>query len=403
MSTELVCPFKNEIIYSDTPSTEQELWYNQNVYGVIYKITNILNNKSYIGRRKCVKNKLSSLHRYWGSGSYIRNAIKKYGLENFTKEYIDFAMSDEELDILEMKYIEKFNTYKDGYNQTIGGEHFRGEIHNIDSLREKQSSSLKKFWSNKKNHDRMIQKRAGRKNSNATKKLMSKSAKKSWTEERHRKAIESGNYAKHYTKEQIEHNRQVHIGLIHVNNGEITIAIKENELDTYLKDGWKRGNHKEVSLETRHKQSIAAKKRKSNTKGKIAIHKENIKKYVDEKDLTSYTENGWERGLPEIDIIKSKNHKSIKGRKSIIKDGIIKLIEQQNLEEFLNNGWVLNMVDWSETFVESTSDLANLKSEHPFFYKCCKCGNEVHIKSFNKSRIKSYSKLLCRSCIQRYH
>lgn len=44
MSTELVCPFKNEIIYSDTPSTEQELWYNQNVYGVIYKITNILNN-----------------------------------------------------------------------------------------------------------------------------------------------------------------------------------------------------------------------------------------------------------------------------------------------------------------------------------------------------------------------
>jgi group I intron endonuclease len=293
MSTELVCPFKNEIIYSDTPSTEQELWYNQNVYGVIYKITNILNNKSYIGRRKCVKNKLSSLHRYWGSGSYIQNAIKKYGLENFTKEYLDFAMSDEELDILEIKYIEKFNTYKDGYNQTIGGEHFRGEFSNNELRKQKISSWSKKFWSNEENHKTAIEKRTGRKNSKTTKELMSVSAKKSWTEERRRKASESGNYSRTYTPEQIEHSRQVHKGKVHVNNGKTTVSIKVEELETYLSNGWKRGNHKAVSSETKKRMSEAAKNRKPTTKGKKMIHKDNIRKYVLPCDLQKFLDDGW--------------------------------------------------------------------------------------------------------------
>ena len=292
MSTELVCPFKNEIIYSDTPSTEQELWYNQNVYGVIYKITNILNGKAYIGRRKCVKNKLSSLHKYWGSGSYIRNAIKKYGLENFTKEYLDFAMSDEELDKLEILYIKKFNTYKDGYNQTIGGEHFHGEIHNIDSFREKQSSRSKEFWSNKKNRDKMIQKRIGRRNSNATKKLMSESAKKSWTEERHRKASESGNYIHPLPPESRKSQIQKITGSKWVTNDVEQFYVKPYEVEYYLSKGFHLGKLK-VSDESKKRMSKAAKNRKPTTKGKKMIHKGNIRKYVLPCDLQKFIDDGW--------------------------------------------------------------------------------------------------------------
>jgi phosphate starvation-inducible PhoH-like protein len=48
----------------------------------IYKITNLLNSKIYIGKD------VSSDPKYYGSGVIINNAIKKYGIENFLKENI---------------------------------------------------------------------------------------------------------------------------------------------------------------------------------------------------------------------------------------------------------------------------------------------------------------------------
>lgn len=292
MSTELVCPFKNEIIYSDSLSTEQELWLNQNVYGVIYKITNTINNKSYIGRRKCIKNKLGFLHRYWGSGSYIKNAIKKYGKENFIKEYLDFAMSDEELDKLEILYIEKFGTYKNGYNQTIGGEHFRGEVPNIKSIREKQSVWSKRFWSVQENHDSLVQKRTGRKNSDATKMLMSESAKKSWTDERRKKASESGNYIHLLPPESRKSQIQKITGSKWVTNGVEQFYIKPCEIEHYLSKGFHLGKLK-VSDEAKKRMSEAAKNRKPTTKGKKMIHKGNIRKYVLPCDLQKFLDDGW--------------------------------------------------------------------------------------------------------------
>lgn len=292
MSTELVCPFKNEIIYSDSLSTEQELWLNQNVYGVIYKITNTINNKSYIGRRKCIKNKLGLLHRYWGSGSYIKNAIKKYGKENFIKEYLDFAMSDEELDKLEILYIEKFGTYKNGYNQTVGGEHFRGEISNIKSIREKQSAWSKRFWSVQENHDILIQKRTGRKNSDATKMLMSESAKKSWTDERRKKASESGNYIHLLPPESRKSQIQKITGSKWVTNDVEQFYIKPCEIEHYLSKGFHLGKLK-VSDEAKKRMSEAAKNRKPTTKGKKMIHKDNIRKYVLPCDLQKFLDDGW--------------------------------------------------------------------------------------------------------------
>jgi group I intron endonuclease len=58
---------------------------------VIYKTTNLVNGKQYIG--KDTKNKPS----YLGSGTFLKRAIQKYGKENFKKEIIEVCESKEKL------------------------------------------------------------------------------------------------------------------------------------------------------------------------------------------------------------------------------------------------------------------------------------------------------------------
>lgn len=86
--------------------------------GVVYKTTNLLNGKWYIGKDE--KNNPN----YLGSGVLLTCAIKKYGRENFKKEII--AVCDtgrEELANLEKKIIEQTNAVSDtdSYNIAAGG------------------------------------------------------------------------------------------------------------------------------------------------------------------------------------------------------------------------------------------------------------------------------------------
>lgn len=96
-----------------------------NKYGVIYKIRNKVNNKIYIGQT------INDFDvRYSGGNiintqnTYLKNSIKKYGLDNFEIDTeFDVAYSKEELDTLEDMYIKIYNTTdRDyGYNRRFGG------------------------------------------------------------------------------------------------------------------------------------------------------------------------------------------------------------------------------------------------------------------------------------------
>ena len=64
--------------------------------GYIYKITNLINGKIYIG--KSIRCDSYHLKTYFGSGIVINLAIKKYGKENFKKEILEMISFEEEDD-----------------------------------------------------------------------------------------------------------------------------------------------------------------------------------------------------------------------------------------------------------------------------------------------------------------
>lgn len=89
------------------------------MYGYIYKTTNIVNGKIYVGQKKSSK---FLGNKYLGSGKYLKCAIKHYGENCFVVSLIKTANSQEELDELEKYYIKKFNAtdYDIGYNIAFG-------------------------------------------------------------------------------------------------------------------------------------------------------------------------------------------------------------------------------------------------------------------------------------------
>ena len=110
---------------------------------LIYKVTNLVNGKYYIGRHST--NDINDS--YMGSGIGIKNAIKKYGIENFKKEIITEATSSDELWEME-KNIVNDGVVKDrmSYNMAYGGKHYLHGLkqHNIEAFTKHQSDAGKK-------------------------------------------------------------------------------------------------------------------------------------------------------------------------------------------------------------------------------------------------------------------
>jgi len=97
-------------------------------FGIIYKATNVVNNKCYIGQtinfsRRKIEH-LSESRRTIPAqhNSKFYNAIRKYGWDNFNWEIIYKDIPENRLDIAEMCAIYTFDSCDRGYNSTTGGE-----------------------------------------------------------------------------------------------------------------------------------------------------------------------------------------------------------------------------------------------------------------------------------------
>ncbi len=88
---------------------------------IIYKITNLINKKIYIGQTKQSARLRWNVHKTCGL-SAIGCAIKKYGVDNFIFEIVDSAKDFEELNKKEIDWIAKENCIAPfGYNLESGG------------------------------------------------------------------------------------------------------------------------------------------------------------------------------------------------------------------------------------------------------------------------------------------
>ena len=93
--------------------------------GYIYKITNTLNDKVYIGQTIKTVQKRFTQHKNNSNKEYfsqivLYKAFNKYGIENFICEEIEEVPNDK-LDEREKYWIEYYDSYFNGYNSTLGG------------------------------------------------------------------------------------------------------------------------------------------------------------------------------------------------------------------------------------------------------------------------------------------
>lgn len=176
----------------------------------IYKITNLINNKIYIGKDT------TSNPNYFGSGLLINRAFEKYGKENFIKEVIDETDNYEELSKKEIYWIGKYNSTdrEIGYNISKGGDggDTLSNHPDLDIIREKISKNnpkkgktyeeafgIEKAKSYKKNlsksnkrHnlDKTYEELYGLEKATELKKIISINTKNNWSDERKKRQSE---------------------------------------------------------------------------------------------------------------------------------------------------------------------------------------------------------------------
>jgi group I intron endonuclease len=142
---------------------------------LVYKATNTVNDKIYIGKTIETLEKRKDEH-YRNAIVYnlqtkFYRAIRKYGFSLFTWETVSEHINNEECLVAEIETIKKYNSLIEGYNMTAGGEGSLGRCLS-DESKSKISKSLTTYFC-------INPKKKGFTHSDATKKLISEKVSRS--------------------------------------------------------------------------------------------------------------------------------------------------------------------------------------------------------------------------------
>lgn len=209
------------------------------MYGYIYITTNLVNGKKYIGQHRA--NEYDD--KYFGSGSVLRKAIQKYGIENFINEILSVCETEEELNEQEIYFIQKYKATDnpDFYNLCSGG-YLAGTDNTVwvynDETKESSripESKLPQFLE---------------------------------------LGFQLGGPPR--TEEQRQHYSQGRKDLVVITDGTVTRYVNKNQVQEFLNNGFHLGR-----IPTRPNQSKEHRKWVNNGKESLMVKEEDINKYLE--------------------------------------------------------------------------------------------------------------------------
>ena len=198
------------------------------MFYTIYKTTNIINGKYYIGKHQ-TKDLQDG---YMGSGKLLKAAISKYGKENFHKEILHVVQTEKEMDLLEKILV--VPDIEISYNLCNGGKGGWGFIN-----REKLNNTTYKghligktikelHRKNKAYHIKAISKL----------KIGIMNDKFNFTGKKH--SLESKDKISKGAEKRLG-NKNGSFGTCWITNGQVNKKIKKDELDNWLELGYYKG------------------------------------------------------------------------------------------------------------------------------------------------------------------
>ena len=300
-------------------------------YNYFYKITNNINQKFYYG----VHRTTNLDDGYMGSGTLISKAIKKYGVENFSKEILKYFDTQEEAYLYESQFInDDLVKNRMCYNVKPGGEgwcmngriYVYNENHDIILISKEDPKYLDGTYKSI-----MLESKLAAMNKNGE--ILSL--------ERNDPRLLSGEYISLHKLTAVVKDKE----------GNMFRVFKDDPriLSGELVGSWKGLHHSEETKKIiSEKNKISQKGNKNSCYGTCWIHngKESIK--IKKEQLEEYISNGWCKGR----IIQNKENiiKANQNKSWINKNGKTKLIYTKDLEQYLNDGWERGKLHNSPTY-----------------------------------------------------
>lgn len=322
------------------------------MYGYIYKTTNLINGKIYIGQKKSPK---FLGEKYLGSGKRLYYALDKYGKENFKVELIEKIYDEKLINEREIYWINHYQSTnrKIGYNISNGGN--GGFVLKNDP--EAQEKAKLKY------RQTMIDKYNG--SSIKGKKVINK---------------DGGNK-----------------------------LVYPNEIEQYLSKGWQLGSchHLQLSDETKQKLSDAHKGKPNKTINYRTIANEelNLQKKVSRCEVEHYISQGWHLGIlnknrPKFSDEQRKNMSNAHKGKPTNRVGVVrinngvdtKFVPKEELEQYLLSGWVMGAINFSNEHRKHLSESLKNNPNVNFFEGYIYINNKTQEKRILPEELSEYEK-----------
>jgi len=260
------------------------------MFYTIYKTTNLLNEKYYIGKHQ-TENPYDS---YFGSGKALVASIKKHGKSNFKKEILFIFDNEKEMNLKEIELVnEELVNSEMTYNLGIGGEggpHFKGKKHSDETKEKTRVGALGKFVS-EETRKKLSEKGKNRIVTEETRQKLSDRALNRFKSPESRNRISKSMIGRHHTMESRQKMSDAKKGKNFIMSEEQKIKL------SIVNKGKKRSAETIEKIKTSLKQKYESGV-KNNNFGTIWIYNTELKKrkMIKPELINEYLENNWIEG-----------------------------------------------------------------------------------------------------------